>query len=90
VSESDRLTFPGPCGEPVADFIPTPTYVPISVYLGSLIAADYSFLSRLVITGIALRSVKSSFHVLSVVAFYGFITLGLSSSALYKKLTPDL
>ena len=40
--------------------------------------------------GIALRSVKSSFHALSVVAFYGLVTLGLSSSALYRKLSPDL
>lgn len=40
--------------------------------------------------GIALRSVKSSFHALSVLAFYGLVALGLSSSALYKKLTPDL
>jgi len=40
--------------------------------------------------GIALRSVKSSFRALSVVAFYGLVALGLSSSALYRKLTPDL
>ena len=40
--------------------------------------------------GIALRSVKSSFHALSVVAFYALVVLGLSSSALYKKSTPDL
>jgi hypothetical protein len=40
--------------------------------------------------GIALRSVKSSYHALSVIVFYTFVVLGLSSSALYKKLTPDM
>jgi len=58
--------------------------------LGSIIAwitHAYLLCNRL---GIALRSVKSSFHVLSVVAFYGLVAFGLSSSALYRKLTPDL
>jgi len=74
---------------------PTPTYSPVPVTLSVPRSLDQGrlliLISRLVISpGIALRSVKSSFHALSVVAFYGFVALGLSSSALYKKLTPDL
>ena len=63
---------------------------PQFMILGSIIAwitHAYLLCNRL---GIALRSVKSSFHALSVVAFYGMVTFGLSSSALYRKLTPDL
>jgi len=74
--------------------LPTPTYVPISCLFfdpWEPDRVDCSCIIRLCHRpGIALRSVKSSFHALSVVAFYGLVTLGLSSSALYKKLTPDL
>ncbi|KAI0663195.1 hypothetical protein C8Q70DRAFT_931144 [Cubamyces menziesii] len=40
--------------------------------------------------GIALRSVKHAWHGVTVILFYTFIVLGLSSSALYRKLTPEL
>ena len=74
---------------------PTPTYSPVPVTLSVPRSLDQggllTLISQLAIPlGIALRSVKSSFHALSVVAFYALVALGLSSSALYKKLTPDL
>ncbi|THH02427.1 hypothetical protein EW026_g477 [Hermanssonia centrifuga] len=40
--------------------------------------------------GIALRSVKHAWHGLSVIMFYVFVTLGLSASGLYRKLTPNM
>ena len=40
--------------------------------------------------GIALRSVKHAWHGVTVIFFYGLVVLGLSSSALYRKLTPDM
>ncbi|KAF9815563.1 hypothetical protein IEO21_04563 [Rhodonia placenta] len=40
--------------------------------------------------GIALRSVKSAWHGFSVIVFYAFIALGLGSSMLYRKLTPNM
>ncbi|OBZ76401.1 putative membrane protein C3B8.06 [Grifola frondosa] len=40
--------------------------------------------------GIALRSVKHAWHGVTVFAFYGFVVLGLSTSALYQKLTPNM
>ncbi|KZT12846.1 uncharacterized protein LAESUDRAFT_808371 [Laetiporus sulphureus 93-53] len=40
--------------------------------------------------GIALRSVKSAWHSLTVILFYAFVVLGLGSSMLYRKLTPDM
>ncbi|TBU23495.1 hypothetical protein BD311DRAFT_673841 [Dichomitus squalens] len=40
--------------------------------------------------GIALRSVKHAWHGVTVIVFYGLVAVGLSSSALYRKLTPDL
>ncbi|RPD66764.1 hypothetical protein L226DRAFT_565553 [Lentinus tigrinus ALCF2SS1-7] len=40
--------------------------------------------------GIALRSVKHAWHGVTVLFFYGFIVLGLSTSALYRKLTPNM
>ncbi|KAI0824690.1 hypothetical protein BC628DRAFT_1322112 [Trametes gibbosa] len=39
--------------------------------------------------GIALRSVKHAWHGVTVIFFYTFVVLGLSTSALYRKLTPD-
>ncbi|KAI0772011.1 hypothetical protein BD413DRAFT_474817 [Trametes elegans] len=41
-------------------------------------------------TGIALRSVKHAWHGVTVILFYTFVVLGLSASALYRKLTPDM
>ena len=41
-------------------------------------------------SGIALRSVKHAWHGVTVFMFYGFVVLGLSTSALYRKLTPDM
>ncbi|KAI0751517.1 hypothetical protein C8Q80DRAFT_1099143 [Daedaleopsis nitida] len=40
--------------------------------------------------GIALRSVKHAWHGVTVILFYALIALGLSASALYRKLTPDM
>ncbi|KAI0650208.1 hypothetical protein C8Q79DRAFT_371855 [Trametes meyenii] len=40
--------------------------------------------------GIALRSVKHAWHGVTVIFFYTFVVLGLSTSALYRKLTPNL
>ncbi|TDL29243.1 hypothetical protein BD410DRAFT_779582 [Rickenella mellea] len=40
--------------------------------------------------GIALRSVKHSWHGLSVAIFYVLVAFGVSTSALYSKLTPNL
>ncbi|EJD00923.1 uncharacterized protein FOMMEDRAFT_147616 [Fomitiporia mediterranea MF3/22] len=40
--------------------------------------------------GIALRSVKHAWHGVSVAVFYGLVASGLSFSALYRKLTPNL
>ncbi|KAI9001345.1 hypothetical protein BD414DRAFT_404717 [Trametes punicea] len=40
--------------------------------------------------GIALRSVKHAWHGVTVILFYTLVVLGLFSSALYRKLTPDL
>ncbi|CCM04843.1 uncharacterized protein FIBRA_07036 [Fibroporia radiculosa] len=40
--------------------------------------------------GIALRSVKSAWHGLSVVLFYAFVAIGLGASMIYRKLTPDM
>ncbi|THH05011.1 hypothetical protein EW145_g5110 [Phellinidium pouzarii] len=40
--------------------------------------------------GIALRSVNHGLHGVSVALFYVFIVLGLASSALYRKLTPNM
>ncbi|OSC99017.1 hypothetical protein PYCCODRAFT_1374005 [Trametes coccinea BRFM310] len=40
--------------------------------------------------GIALRSVKHAWHGVTVILFYTLVVLGLFSSALYRKLTPNL
>ncbi|KAH9850022.1 hypothetical protein C2E23DRAFT_870247 [Lenzites betulinus] len=40
--------------------------------------------------GIALRSVKHAWHGVTVIFFYTFVVLGVSTSALYRKLTPDM
>ena len=40
--------------------------------------------------GIALRSVKHAWHGVTVLLFYGLVVLGLSTSALYRKLTPNM
>ncbi|RDB22739.1 putative membrane protein C3B8.06 [Hypsizygus marmoreus] len=40
--------------------------------------------------GIAMRSVKHAGHGFVVVAFYGLCALGCASSALYRKLTPNM
>ncbi|PCH41301.1 hypothetical protein WOLCODRAFT_137309 [Wolfiporia cocos MD-104 SS10] len=40
--------------------------------------------------GIALRSVKSAWHGFSVALFWAFTVIGLGSSMLYRKLTPDM
>ncbi|KZT65982.1 hypothetical protein DAEQUDRAFT_656073, partial [Daedalea quercina L-15889] len=40
--------------------------------------------------GIALRSVKSAWHPVTVILFYAFPTIGVGASMLYRKLTPDL
>lgn len=40
--------------------------------------------------GIAMRTVKHSWHGLVVVAFYSLCALGCASSTLYTKLTPDM
>lgn len=41
-------------------------------------------------SGIALRSVNHAWHAVSVAAFYVFAVLGVSCSALYSKLTPNM
>ncbi|KAI0722254.1 hypothetical protein C8T65DRAFT_628753 [Cerioporus squamosus] len=40
--------------------------------------------------GIALRSVKHAWHGVTVLLFYSLVVLGLSTSALYRKLTPNM
>ncbi|KAG6378866.1 hypothetical protein JVT61DRAFT_13146 [Boletus reticuloceps] len=40
--------------------------------------------------GIALRSVKHSFHGVAVVSFYSLMVFGCVTSSLYRKLTPDM
>ncbi|KAI0053060.1 hypothetical protein FA95DRAFT_1552946 [Auriscalpium vulgare] len=40
--------------------------------------------------GIALRSVKHSWHGLSMILFWVFVVLGCSASSLYRKLTPNM
>ncbi|KAH9843933.1 uncharacterized protein C8Q71DRAFT_793568 [Rhodofomes roseus] len=40
--------------------------------------------------GIALRSVKSAWHPVTVILFYTFATIGVGASMLYRKLTPDM
>ena len=40
--------------------------------------------------GIALRSVKHAWHGFSVIMFYTFVALGLASSGIYRKLTPNM
>ncbi|KAH9938526.1 uncharacterized protein B0H18DRAFT_1081155 [Fomitopsis serialis] len=40
--------------------------------------------------GIALRSVKSAWHPVTVILFYAFTTIGVGASMLYRKLTPDM
>lgn len=40
--------------------------------------------------GIALRSVKHAWHGFSVIMFYVFVVLGLASSGIYRKLTPNM
>ncbi|EIN10584.1 hypothetical protein PUNSTDRAFT_125363 [Punctularia strigosozonata HHB-11173 SS5] len=40
--------------------------------------------------GIALRSVKHAWHGVSIGLFWGFVVLGVSCSALYRKMTPNM
>ncbi|KAI0637953.1 hypothetical protein C8Q77DRAFT_1214897 [Trametes polyzona] len=40
--------------------------------------------------GIALRSVKHAWHGVTVILFYTLVVFGLSTSALYRKLTPNM
>ncbi|CAL1701472.1 unnamed protein product [Somion occarium] len=40
--------------------------------------------------GIALRSVKHAWHGFAVILYWTFVVLGLASSALYNKLTPNM
>ena len=49
-----------------------------------------AILNELAWPGIALRSVKHAWHGFTVILFYVFVVLGLASSALYRKLTPDM
>ncbi|KAI0796538.1 hypothetical protein C8Q75DRAFT_710925 [Abortiporus biennis] len=40
--------------------------------------------------GIALRSVKHALHGFTMILFYTFVALGLASSGIYRKLTPNM
>lgn len=40
--------------------------------------------------GIALRSVKHAWHGFTVILFWTFVTLGLASNGIYRKLTPNM
>ncbi|KAJ7593568.1 hypothetical protein C8J56DRAFT_501213 [Mycena floridula] len=40
--------------------------------------------------GIAMRSFKNAWYGIPIVSFYGLVALGIASSALYRKFTPNM
>lgn len=62
--------------------------LPVGTLVLSLVCLNTSLDTPL--PGIALRSVKHALHGFSVIMFYTFVVLGLASSAVYRKLTPNM
>lgn len=93
LNETDVLLFHAPTPESywtidMDNVDPTQKRYPAFMAL-HILFMSLAFFGALPI-GIALRSVKHSWHGVSVIFFYAFVAIGLASSWIYKKLTPNM